>query len=142
LVNDLIDSYGFEYGYFNFGASSMAIKERPSTGYWPLAFIDPRGDTLLGDTYMTINLNDVCLSTSGDYEQYYVIDGTRYCHIIDPTTGKPVQTGIMTVTIIGGSAAEDDAITTAVMTMGKDKAIEFINSKLADKYVIFTYYGK
>jgi thiamine biosynthesis lipoprotein len=83
----------------------------------------------------------VCISTSGDYEQYYIIDDVRYCHIIDPTTGKPVQTGIMTATIIGGSAAEDDALTTAIMTMGKDKAIEFINTKLSDRYVAFTYNG-
>ena len=62
----------------------------------------------------------------------------RYCHIIDPTTGKPVQSGIMSVTIIGGGAAEDDALTTAIMCMGKDKAIKFIEEKLTDRRVVFT----
>jgi thiamine biosynthesis lipoprotein len=141
MVNELIDSYGFKYGYFNMGSSSMAVKQSVATGYWALKFMDPRGNTFNDDYYIKININDVCISTSGDYEQYYIIDDVRYCHIIDPTTGKPVQTGIMTATIIGGSAAEDDALTTAIMTMGKDKAIEFINTKLSDRYVAFTYNG-
>jgi thiamine biosynthesis lipoprotein len=138
-VNELMDSYGIEYGMFNFGSSSMVLKEHPTEGVWGLSFTNPRSTY---DTYMKVYLNDVTLSTSGDYEQYYEIDGTRYCHVIDPTTGKPVQTGIMTVTIIGGTAAEDDALTTALMAMGKDKAIEFVNTKLTDRYVTFTYSGK
>ena len=53
-------------------------------------------------------------------------------------TGKPVQTGIMSSTILGGSAAGDDAYTTAIMAMGREKAIEFIQTKLTDRRVVFT----
>ncbi len=137
-VNALLDGYGFSYGYFNFGSSSIALKSHYKNGAYSLGLTNPRFD-VYGDVYITMNVADACLSTSGDYEQYYEIDGVRYCHIIDPTTGKPVQTGIMTATVIGGSAAEDDALTTAVMAMGRDRAIEFINSELSDRYVVFTY---
>ena len=61
----------------------------------------------------------------------------RYCHVIDPTTGKPVNKGIMSVTIIGGSAGSADALTTAVMAMGREKALQFIESKLTDRKVVF-----
>lgn len=137
-VNALLDEYGFEYGYFNFGSSSITVRSHYKNGAYSIGFTNPR-PAVFGDIYVKMNLGGVCLSTSGDYEQYYEIDGVRYCHIIDPTTGRPVQTGIMTATVIGGSAAEDDALTTAIMAMGRDRAIEFINSKLSDRYVIFTY---
>ena len=74
--------------------------------------------------------------------QYYIIDGVRYCHVIDPTTGKPVNNGIMSATVIGGTAAAGDALTTALMAMGKDKALNFIESKLQDVKVAFTYENK
>jgi thiamine biosynthesis lipoprotein len=135
-VKEIVEEYGFEYGYINFGSSSMALLGHATRGSYTLGLTNPR--TYYGDDYIRLQLNNVCVSTSGDYEQYYEFDGVRYCHIIDPTTGKPVQTGVYTATVIGGSAAEDDAYTTAIMTMGKDKAIKFINEKLSDRYVVFT----
>lgn len=134
-VDELFDVYGYEYGYFNFGSSSMLVKKYPGEDF-NIGLINPR--SVKRDGYLKIKTSDEKFSTSGDYEQYYRIDGTRYCHIIDPMTGKPVRTGIMSVTVIGGSAAEDDALTTAIMAMGKDKAVRFIEEKLTDKKVVFT----
>jgi len=135
-INSIIDSYGFKYGNFNFGASSIACKRHYKNGEYSMAFTNPRE---YGGMYLTTKVSDTLISTSGDYEQAYFIDGKRYCHIIDPATGKPVQTGIMSATVIGGTAAEDDALTTAIMCMGKQKAVEFINEKLTDRKVVFTF---
>lgn len=137
-VNSLIDSYGFGYGFFNFASSSIAIKEYSQSGEYSLNFTSPRAETA-GAPYLVTKVKNCCVSTSGDYEMYYELGGVRYCHIINPKTGKPVQTGIMTVTVIGGSAAEDDAYTTAVMCMGKEEAIGFIGEKLSGREVVFTY---
>ncbi len=87
---------------------------------------------------MTVPLRNEKLSTSGDNEQRYFIDGVRYCHVISPVTGKPVQTGIMSATVMGGGAAEADALTTAIMAMEKEDAISFIAEKLTDKKVVIT----
>ena len=135
-VDKLFESYGYKFGYFSFGGSSMLVKSNVNTGNYNLSFINPRSITR--GTFLTTTVRNEKLSTSGDNEQYYILDGTRYCHVIDPKTGKPVQTGIMSVTIIGGGAAEDDALTTAIMCMGRDKAIEFIREKLTDRRVVFT----
>ncbi len=137
-VNSLIDKYGFKYGYFNFGSSSIAFKTYGESEEYELNLTDARG----GGRYMSTHLSNVCISTSGDYEQYYELGGKRYCHVFNPKTGKPVDTGIMTATIIGGSAAEDDALTTALMAMGRDKAVEFINSKLHGRKVVMTLEGQ
>lgn len=135
-VNALMEEYGFSYGYFNFGTSSIAVKNHYRNGSYKLGMTDPRSAT---GTYLQVNVSNECLSSSGDYEKYYEIDGVRYCHVIDPTTGSPVRTGIMTATVIGGSAAENDALTTAIMAMGKDRAVAFIAEKLTDRRVVFTY---
>lgn len=138
-INALMEEYGFKYGSFSLGASSMVCKKYYGDGNYnyTLALINPRAAA--GDgMYISLPVSDVCLSSSGDDEQYYELEGVRYCHIIDPTTGKPVQTGIMSVTVVGGTAAEGDALTTAIMAMGKEKAVEFINARLSDRRVVFT----
>lgn len=135
-IDELFDKYGYNFGYFNFGSSSMLLKSNVLEGNYTVELINPRSKKR--DGYIRVLARNEKLSTSGDNEQYYTIGGVRYCHIIDPTTGKPVQNGIMSATIIGGGAAEDDALTTAIMCMGKDKAIKFIQEKLTDRRVIFT----
>lgn len=139
-VNLLMDKHGIDCGYFTFGESSIAFKKYNGTdaGVYTLGLNNPRY-TAGKREYIHTNIKDVCISTSGDNVQYYEIDGVRYCHVIDPVTGKPVQTGIMSATVIGGSAAEADAYTTAIMAMGRDRAVEFIKNELSDRKVVFTY---
>ncbi|MDE6104364.1 MAG: FAD:protein FMN transferase [Clostridia bacterium] len=134
-VDELYNEYGYNYGYFNFAASSMAVRSNPNTGAYNLGFTNPRW---FNKQYFKTTVRGEKLSTSGDNEQFYNLDGVRYCHIISPETGKPVQTGIMSVTVIGGGAAEDDALTTAIMCMGKERAVKFIEEKLTDRRVVFT----
>lgn len=135
-IDGIFDEYGYEFGYFNFGSSSILFKSNVKAGSWNLGLSGPR--SVNRDAYLKTQIRGEKLSTSGDDEQYYKIGKTRYCHIIDPATGKPVQTGIMSVTVIGGGAAQADALTTAIMCMGKDRAIEFIEGKLTDRKVTFT----
>ena len=138
-VNALIEESGFNYGYFTFAQSSIAFKKYfNGAGNYTLQLKNPRNRVY---TYIDIPVQDVCVSTSGDYEQSYTLGGVRYCHIINPKTGKPVQTGIMSATVIGDSAAKADALSTAIMAMGKDAAIEFIKTALCDYRVIFTCDG-
>ena len=143
-VNKLIDEYGFKNGYFSFGTSSIFVKEHYLSGDYNLNFTNPRSDSE-SSSYLKTLVKNQSISTSGDYEQFFLYDNDgdgereRYCHVFDPTTGKPVNTGIMSASLIGGSASEDDALTTAIMAMGKDRAVQFINENLSDRKVVFTY---
>lgn len=134
-VDALIDEYGFENGYFSFGTSSIVCKKHYLNGTYKLGLKNARGE----GNYASLNIGDVSLSTSGDYQQNYILDGVIYCHVFDPATGRPVRTGIMTATVIGGSAAEGDALTTAIMAMGKERAVEFINDNLSGLKIVFSY---
>jgi thiamine biosynthesis lipoprotein len=64
--------------------------------------------------------------TSGDYENYSIIDGVRYAHIIDPRTGYPCR-GLKSVTIICPDAEIADALATGIFVMGQEKGLELIN---------------
>ncbi len=138
LVNAMLDESGFKYGYFDFGSSSIVCKTHFKMGAYELGFKNPRG-SYFGEQFLKTKIKNECVSTSADDVKYYEIDGVRYCHVIDPMTGKPVNKGIMSATVIGGTAAEGDALTTALMAMGKDNALKFIETKLTDRRVVFTY---
>ena len=66
--------------------------------------------------------------TSGNYRKFYIKDGKKYAHTIDPRSGLPVQHNLLSATIVAPSAAEADALATACMVMGPDAAREFVES--------------
>jgi thiamine biosynthesis lipoprotein len=82
---------------------------------WTIGVQSPfERDRLVG----TVALSDgMALATSGHYEKYVVIEGRRYAHVIDPRTGRPVQ-GMAGVTVLGSTAAEADALSTALFVAG------------------------
>lgn len=135
-VNDMITDAGFKNGYFNFGSSSMYVKNfyGEESGNYVLTLADPRSQQTGTGSYLNVSAKNCAVSTSGDYVQYYIIGDSarRICHIINPFTGQPIQTGIMAATVIGGTAAKGDALSTAICAMGAEKAVEFINEYLTE----------
>jgi FAD:protein FMN transferase len=75
-----------------------------------------------------INIRDMACATSGDYRQYYEINGKRYSHLIDPKTGYPINHELTSVTVTAESCMLADALATAVIVMGKKKGMELIES--------------
>jgi thiamine biosynthesis lipoprotein len=74
-----------------------------------------------------ISLKDRALATSGNYRKFYVENGIKYSHTIDPKTGYPARNQLLSATIIADDCATADGIATACMVMGKDKTIDFLN---------------
>ena len=70
-----------------------------------------------------------CVSTSGDYERYYFVDGVRYHHIIDPRTGYPASSGLVSATVISTDGSFADAFATAVIVGGKDAAERWMSDE-------------
>ena len=66
--------------------------------------------------------------TSGNYRKFYVKDGRKYAHTIDPRTGYPVEHSLLSATVVAPTAAEADALATACMVLGPDAARDFIES--------------
>jgi thiamine biosynthesis lipoprotein len=74
-----------------------------------------------------IRITDKSLATSGNYRKFYVEDGIKYSHTIDPKTGYPAKNRLLSATILADDCATADGIATACMVMGHEKSIEFIN---------------
>lgn len=87
---------------------------------WRLGIQDPRGPH--GKLIGSVAVQDEALVTSGDYERYRIVDGVRYHHIIDPRTGWPAK-GTIAVTVIGRTTEQADALATAMLVLGVEKAM-------------------
>jgi len=98
---------------------------------WRIAIQHPRSSKTDGNEQKflgVITISNVSIATSGDYERFVIINGTRYHHIINPATGKPTDASISTTIISDKSCMEADALSTAVFVMGPTKGLDFINS--------------
>ena len=84
-----------------------------------------------------IQLDNMGMATSGDYRNYFEIDGKRYSHIIDPATGYPVSHNLVSVSVMDEYTTRADALATALIVMGPDKGVKFANdNKIAAMFII------
>jgi len=147
LIKALLEDLGYAHGHFVCGDSSMAILSRPD-GAYKLNLGKPRTGSNRDSHFATISVRDRTLSTSSDSRHAYAVDGVRYCHIIDPLTGYPInmpvggiQKGAASITLLSSSAARSDAITTALCLMHPQEAVDFIHDHLQNDSVIITLYA-
>lgn len=90
---------------------------------WHVGVRDPRGPA--EDYFAVLELTDTSVSTSGDYERFFVVDGVRYHHVIDPRTGWPSR-GLASATIVTPDATLADALSTAVMVLGRERGLALL----------------
>jgi thiamine biosynthesis lipoprotein len=89
---------------------------------WKVAIKDPRQE----DFYDFLKLKDKAVSTSGDYEQYFIRGKKRYSHIFNPKTGYPAESDIISVTVVASDGLTADALATSIFVLGKEKGKELI----------------
>ena len=89
---------------------------------WRIALKDARE----GEHMKIRLLENQGVSTSGDYEQYFLHNGKRYSHIFDPKTGYPVDNGVVSVTVIAENNLVADALSTTIFVMGKEKGMALL----------------
>lgn len=115
-------------GTISVGGSIAVVGHKPDGTPWKLGIQNPRGET--GEVMGVLSIKDNCfLSTSGDYEKYFMEDNKRYHHILDPRTGRPAQSGLISVTIISEYGLDSDALSTACFVLGLEEGMA-----LAEKY--------
>ena len=105
------------YGLVSFGSSIGVFGSKPDAELWNIAITDPYNPA---SAIGYVSLESGYLSVSGDYERYAELDGVRYSHIIDPSTGRPVSNGVHSVVVISDDAMAADILSTALMVLGEE----------------------
>ncbi|SDM85962.1 thiamine biosynthesis lipoprotein [Megasphaera paucivorans] len=131
-VRKIYEAHHIEKGLINMGASSMyAVGTNKKGKPWNIGIKHPRSEKE-GEYLGIVSIKNQALSTSGDYERFFIENGNRYFHIFDPRTGRPADSGIMSDTIIIDGSVEhagmlSDLLTTAVFVLGPEKGRDLIN---------------
>ena len=101
------------------GGGDMRLATSSPERPWKIALAHPRRD---GEALGTLELTTTAVATSGDYQWYFELDGVRYHHILDPTTGRPASRA-MSATVLAERAVDADALATGLFVMGPDAGI-------------------
>ena len=109
---------GVAHACINMGGNILVLGGKPDGTDWTIGIRDPNGTAEQSEE--VLSLSDGAVVTSGNYERFFLRDGVRYHHILDPKTGMPVQNGVASVTILSNDSALADALSTACFVLGPD----------------------
>lgn len=133
----ILRSHGVMHASVSAGGDSRVLGDKRGRP-WLIGIKNPRADAVA----ISLPLDNVAVSTSGDYERYFIADsGERVHHIINPRTGKSTS-GVNSVTIIGPQGFDTDPLSTSVFVMGPEKGLALINKLPGFDAVIITSQGK
>ena len=110
------------------GGEVVARGKNPKNVYWRIGINKPVDNPILDQQELqtVMELRDTAMATSGNYRNFYIKDGVKYAHSIDPFTGYPVQHSLLSATVLAPDCMTADAYATAFMVMGMDKAIPIV----------------
>jgi len=140
LVADLIAQAGIRQCLVEVGGEVRTLGDKNGAG-WKVGIDAPTDGNFTpgADLQAKIRLDNRALATSGNYRKFFVEDGIKYSHTIDPRTGYPVRHTLLSATIIAPTGAVADAWATACMVGGKEEAIAFIEKHdFLEGYLVFS----
>jgi thiamine biosynthesis lipoprotein len=115
---ELLKANGIKSAIIDGGGNIFAIG-RVAGKLWKVGIKNPRGEGMIG----VMDAEDMAITTAGDYERFFIKDGVKYHHIMDPKTGSPAR-GVACVTVTSPSSTMADAWDTALFVLGKDAALK------------------
>jgi thiamine biosynthesis lipoprotein len=126
-ISGLLAAGGHKNYLVEIGGEIYAAGVRADGKNWRVGINRPQPDAAIDEVYKAVSLANRAFATSGDYRNFFEIDGVRYSHVIDPRTGYPVSNGVVSVSIIADNCTLADGLATAVMVMGPEKGIQLVN---------------
>ncbi len=119
----IMKEMGVKSGIVNASGDMTTWGVQPNGQPWTIGIVDPNAKDKI---FSFMNITDLAVATSGNYEKFVLINGVKYSHTIDPKTGLPIR-GIKSVTIISQNAEIADAMATPIMIMGIVPGLTMIN---------------
>lgn len=121
-IAELLADTGFDDYMVEIGGEIRAQGERGDGSPWRIGVEKPISEQRA--VHKIIPLSNLALATSGDYRNYFERDGVRYSHIIDASSGRPIRHNLVSVTVAHESCMVADALATAFMVLGRERALE------------------
>lgn len=125
-IKDFLLSEGVTSALINLGGNVLTIGNRPDGTPFRIGIQKPFSDS--GTSALTLDLSDVSVVSSGNYERYFEQNGKLYHHILSTSTGYPVESGLSQVTIISSSSVTGDALSTLCFILGYEKAASLLEN--------------
>jgi len=124
---EVLKKRGVQNGLVEIGGEVAAFGRSKTGEIWRVGVQHP--DKSLDRILTVIELSGGAVATSGDYQNFFEIGGVRYSHIIDPDSGRPVQNGICSVTVVAPTCTEADVAATAISVMGVERGMKLLESR-------------
>jgi thiamine biosynthesis lipoprotein len=136
---EILKSKGIKSALINAGGDVRVIGNKLDQAPWRIGVQDPRNNEgIIGALPLTQWDN---METSGDYQRFFMKDGERYSHILDPRTGRQPRS-ITSVTIVGNSSGDDDVLSTVLFIVGAERGMELLKQYPGTEAIFVTKDGK
>jgi thiamine biosynthesis lipoprotein len=143
VLADFLDKKGIRDYLIELGGEVRARGKKLDGSPWTVGIEEPEETAGEGGTLnRTIALLDKALATSGNYKKFYVEEGKKYTHIIDPRTGLPTKNSLLSASVMAPDCMTADAYATAFMVMGVERAKTFIDTHHNLQLSVFFIYDE
>lgn len=133
-IKDYLLDQGVKSAMINLGGNVLCVGNKPDGSPFKVGIQMPYADR--NETIAAMEISDMSVVSSGIYERYVTVEGKSYHHILDPKTGYPFESNLISVSIISPYSVDGDGLSTTTFALGLEKGIELIES-LPDTYAIF-----
>jgi len=138
-LKELLIGMGVTSAILSLGGNVTTLGKKPDGTLYNVAIRDPDDKSAYLDT---VQVSDTAVVTSGSYIRHFEQNGVWYHHIIDPYTGRPAESGLVSVTVICADDTAADAYSTAFFVMGKEKTTEYLKNHPEIKAILVTADGE
>lgn len=128
-IGEMLKRNGVKNFLIEIGGEIYASGNNPENKKWKISVDKPifSNDSIINESQTIIDFTDLGMATSGNYRNFHIYNGSRFGHTISPLSGRPIETDILSATVIAPSAMEADGLATAFMSMGSKKSIVLAN---------------
>ncbi len=125
IVRQVAQEYGITKGYASIGGNLVVLDDKPAGKDLTFGVRDPKGDA--SQAIGAVTLYGKTMATTGGYERFFEEDGVTYHHVLDPKTGCPAQSDMLSVSVICEDGTLADYLSTTLFVLGKDAVLTCLN---------------